>query len=191
MKYLLEGGDPITQTLGVPRNGRVTIDVKGGLDLDGDGTRETQIGSPFSTVVTSTNNVNIAVERAMYWNEFEGGHESTAVTAPHKTWLFAEGNTGGDAAFSWDTYLLLANPQAAEVQVTLTFFRQTGTPVVHNVTLAHQLAQDREVRKKMCRAWRARRSRRRSRRSRRSSRSARCTGPRTASSISRGTTRPA
>lgn len=135
VKYLREVGSPITQTLGVPRNGRVSINVDGGLDLDGDGVPETQIGSSFSTVVTSTNNVNIAVERAMYWNEFKGGHESTAVTAPHKTWLFAEGNTGGDAAFSWDTYLLLANPQAVEVPVALTFFRPTGAPIVHNVTL--------------------------------------------------------
>jgi lysophospholipase L1-like esterase len=135
VKYLRELGDPLTQTLVVPKNGRVTIDVNGGLDLDHNGTRETQVGSPFSTVVTATNNVNIAVERAMYWNNFEGGHESTAVTAPHKTWLFAEGNTGGDASFFWDTYLLLANPQTAENQVTLTFFRQNGTPVVHTMKL--------------------------------------------------------
>ncbi len=133
VKYLRELGEPLTQTLKVQKNGRRTIDVNAGLDLNDDGTIDVQVGSPFSTVVTSTNNVNIAVERAMYWNYFEGGHESTAVTAPNKTWLFAEGNTGGDASFSWDTYLLLANPQATENAVTLTFFRQTGTPVVYDV----------------------------------------------------------
>ena len=41
---------------------------------------------------------------------FEGGHESTAVTAPNTTWLFAEGSTGGNATFDFQTYLLLANP---------------------------------------------------------------------------------
>jgi lysophospholipase L1-like esterase len=135
VKYLRELGDPITQTLTVPKNGRVSINVNGGLDLDNDGTKETEINSPFSTVVTATNGVNIAVERAMYWNDFEGGHESTAVTTPHKTWLFAEGNTGGDASFSWETYLLLGNPQATENTATLTFFRQNGTPVVYTKKL--------------------------------------------------------
>ncbi len=89
----------------------MTIPVNAGLDLDGNGTPETFLDEPFSTVVSSTNGVNIAVERAMYWNDFEGGHESTAVTAPNTTWLFAEGVTGGGASFTWDTYLLLANPQ--------------------------------------------------------------------------------
>jgi lysophospholipase L1-like esterase len=135
VRFLRELSGPLTYTLVVPKNGRRTIDANGKFDLDHDGTGETDITEPFSTVVTSTNNVNIAVERAMYWNGFEGGHESTAVTAPHKTWLFAEGNTGGDASFSWDTYLLLANPQASANPVTLTFFRQGGTPVVYNTTL--------------------------------------------------------
>jgi hypothetical protein len=136
VKYLREFSGPLTQTLTVPKNGRHTIHVNAGLDLNKDGVIETQIDEPFSTVVRSTNNVNIAVERAMYWNDYEGGHESTAVTAPNKTWLFAEGNTGGDASFSWDTYLLLANPQSVEVPVKLTFFQQNGTPVVYNTKLA-------------------------------------------------------
>jgi lysophospholipase L1-like esterase len=135
VKYLRQTGDPLTQTLTVKKNGRRTIDVNSGLDLDDNGTIDTQVGSPFSTVVTTTNNVNIAVERAMYWNFFEGGHESTAVTAPNKTWLFAEGNTSTGAAFSWDTYLLLGNPHAAENPVTLTFFRENGATVVYNTTL--------------------------------------------------------
>jgi lysophospholipase L1-like esterase len=135
VKYLREVSGPLTQTLIVPKNGRETIHVNAGLDLNKDGVNETFISEPFSTVVRSTNNVNIAVERAMYWNFFEGGHESTTVTAPSKTWLFAEGNTGGDASFSWDTYLLLANPQSVASPVTLTFFRQSGAPVVYNTTL--------------------------------------------------------
>ncbi|HEX6641919.1 MAG TPA: hypothetical protein VF215_12450, partial [Thermoanaerobaculia bacterium] len=136
VKYLRELSGPITQPIVVPKEGRVTIPVNAGLDLDRDGTPETTLdGEPFSTVVSSTNGVNIAVERAMYWNNFEGGHESTAVTAPHETWLFAEGVTGGDAAFSWDTYLLLANPQNTDANVTVTFFRQDGTPLTHQLTV--------------------------------------------------------
>jgi hypothetical protein len=136
VKYLREFSAPITQPITVPKNGRVTIPVNEGLDLDGNGTRETSLdGEPFSAVVSSTNGVNIAVERAMYWNDFEGGHESTAVTAPNRLWLFAEGVTGGDAAFTWDTYLLLANPQNTDANVTVTFFRQNGAPLTHTRTV--------------------------------------------------------
>jgi hypothetical protein len=136
VKYLREFSGPITQSIVVPTNGRVTIPVNAGLDLNGDGTPETTLDEPFSTVVTSTNAVNIAVERAMYWNDFEGGHESTAVTAPNRLWLFAEGVTGGGSAFSWDTYLLLANPQNTDANVTVTFFRQDGGPLTYQTTVA-------------------------------------------------------
>jgi lysophospholipase L1-like esterase len=50
-------------------------------------------------------------------------------------WLFAEGNTGGDASFSWDTYLLLANPHDTPTNVTMTFFRQSGAPVVYTTVV--------------------------------------------------------
>jgi hypothetical protein len=129
VKYLRETSGPITQPIVVPKEGRVTIPVNAGLDLNNDGTPETFLDEPFSTVISSTNSVNIAVERAMYWNAFEGGHESTAVTAPNKTWLFAEGVTGGDAAFSWDTYLLLANPSDTAAACEGTFFRENGAPL--------------------------------------------------------------
>ena len=135
VKYLREISGPITQSIVVPKNGRVTIPVNEGLDLDGNGSRETQLNEPFSTVISSTNGVNIAVERAMYWNEFQSGHESTAVTAPNKTWLFAEGATGGDASFSWDTYLLLANPSDTDASCQGTFFRQNGSPVTFDASV--------------------------------------------------------
>jgi hypothetical protein len=136
VKYLREISGPITQSITVPMNGRVTIPVNDGLDLDGDGTRETFLTEPFSTVVSTTNGVNIAVERSMYWNQFTAGHESTAVTAPNKTWLFAEGATGGDAAFSWDTYLLLANPNDTAATCTGTFFRENGAPLTFPASVA-------------------------------------------------------
>lgn len=135
VKYLREFSGPIVQNIVVPKNGRQTIWVNAGLDLNGDGINETQLGEPFSTVITAKNAVNIAVERAMYWNNFEGGHESSAVTAPDRTWLFAEGTTGGDASFAWDTYILIANPQSTPANVKLTFFRDAGGPLVFNTTL--------------------------------------------------------
>ena len=65
----------------------------------------------------------------MYWNGFEGGHGSAAVTAPSTTWLFAEGVCGGDASFNFQTYLLLANPGTTDATATITFFRDVGGPV--------------------------------------------------------------
>jgi hypothetical protein len=135
VKYLRTISGPITQTIVVPRSGRFTIPVDQGLDLDKDGTPETFLNEPFSTVVSSTNGVNIAVERAMYWNGFTAGHESTAVTAPSTTWLFAEGATGGGDAFSWDTYLLLANPNDTDASCEATFFREGGTPLTHDASV--------------------------------------------------------
>ncbi len=136
VSYLRELSGPLNQSLVVPKNGRVTIYVNAGLDLNGnDGVPDTFIHEPFSTVVRSTNGVDIAVERAMYWNHFEGGHESTAVDAPAATWLFAEGNTGGTSAFSWETYLLLANPGDTDANVTLTFFRETGGPLTYQTVV--------------------------------------------------------
>jgi lysophospholipase L1-like esterase len=135
VKYLRQGQTPITQKIVVPKNGRYTIWANDGLDLDNNGSKETILGEPFSTVVSSTNGVNIAVERAMYWNHFKGGHEAAAVTAPNTVWLFAEGATGGSPQFVWDTYILLANPQDTDANVTLTFFRDGGTPLVYKTVV--------------------------------------------------------
>jgi lysophospholipase L1-like esterase len=132
--FLRETSGPLTQTFELAPSGRRTIyvntDVRDSLNRP--------IAEPFSTVVRQTGggtSADLVVERAMYWNAFEGGHGSAAVTAPSTTWLFAEGICGGDANFSWQTYLLLANPGATEATATVTFFRDTGGPVTRSVTV--------------------------------------------------------
>jgi lysophospholipase L1-like esterase len=132
--FLRETSAPLVQTFTLPASGRRTIyvnaDVRDELDRP--------IAQPFSTVVRQTaggTDADLIVERAMYWNNFEGGHGSAAVTAPSTTWLFAEGVCGGDANFSFHTYLLLANPGATPASATITFFRDTGGPVSRTVTV--------------------------------------------------------
>jgi lysophospholipase L1-like esterase len=122
------------QTFTLPASGRRTIyvnsEVRDSLNRP--------IAEPFSTVVRQTSggtNADLVVERAMYWNGFEGGHGSAGVTAPSTTWLFAEGVCGGDASFSWQTYLLLANPGLTDATATITFFRDIGGPVQKQVTV--------------------------------------------------------
>jgi lysophospholipase L1-like esterase len=130
--FLRENGGPLVQTFSLPASGRRTIyvnnDVRDALDRP--------ISQPFSTVVRQTaggTSADLVVERAMYWNGFEGGHGSAAVTAPSTTWLFAEGVSGGDASFSFQTYLLLANPGTTAATATVTFFRDAGGPVSRTV----------------------------------------------------------
>jgi lysophospholipase L1-like esterase len=132
--FLRETSGPLVQMFTIAPSGRKTIyvnrDVKDSLDRP--------IAEPFSTVVRQTGggtSADLVVERAMYWNGFEGGHGAAAVTAPSTTWLFAEGVGGGDANFSWQTFLLLANPGATDAETTVTFFRDQGGPVTKTVTV--------------------------------------------------------
>jgi len=130
--FLRETSGPLVQTYTLPPSGRRTIyvnsDVRDSLNRP--------IAEPFSTIVRQTGggtNADLVVERAMYWNGFEGGHGSAAVTAPSTTWLFAEGVCGGDVNFSFQTYLLLANPGTVDATATITFFRDVGGPVTRDV----------------------------------------------------------
>jgi lysophospholipase L1-like esterase len=132
--FLRQNSGPLVQTFTLPASGRRTIyvndDVRDSLDRP--------IAEPFSTVVRQTGggtSADLVVERAMYWNGFEGGHGSAGVTAPSTTWLFAEGVCGGDANFSWQTYLLLANPGATDATATVTFFRDLGGPVTKEIVV--------------------------------------------------------
>ncbi len=52
---------------------------------------------------------------------------------PSTTWLFAEGVGGGDASFSFQTFLLLANPGTTDATATITFFRDLAGPVTKDV----------------------------------------------------------
>jgi hypothetical protein len=87
-------------------------------------------GSSFSASVTATQPV--FVERAMYFQGFEGGHDATAVTAPSTTWLFAEGFTGS----GFNTFFLINNTANVAANVTLTYFLDNGTTVSRTRTIA-------------------------------------------------------
>lgn len=82
------------------------------------------VGKAFSTRITADQ--PITVERAMYFNRgsrlYEGGHASAAVTAPATRWFVAEGATGPN----FDTYLLLANPGAADTVATVRYLTPEG-----------------------------------------------------------------
>jgi hypothetical protein len=67
-------------------------------------------------------------ERAMYFGAsrfWEGGHESAGAPAPSRRWFHAEGATGD----FFDTYILVANPNAAPATVTFSFLLGTGETI--------------------------------------------------------------
>jgi hypothetical protein len=76
-----------------------------------------------------------AAERAMYFGSsplFTGGHGSAGVTEPSTSWFLAEGATGP----FFETFVLLANPNATSVTATLRYLPDAGSPVTAVKTIA-------------------------------------------------------
>jgi len=61
-------------------------------------------------------------ERAMYWNDRNGGHCVAGVTSPSDTWYLAEGVTGG----GFETWVLLQNPGDTTANVNVTYMNANG-----------------------------------------------------------------
>lgn len=114
--FLTEFGPPVVQNVGVEPNSRFTLATSLVPEL---------IDRSFSIVVDS--DIPIIAERAMYFGTplFNGGHESAGVTAPSTSWFLAEGATGP----FFDMYVLIGNPNAGAVNVTLTYLLVGGGTV--------------------------------------------------------------
>ncbi len=85
-----------------------------------------------STTVASTDRVPLLVERTMYWDaNYYGGHTENAGSEPGLKWYFGEGSQG-----FFDTYVLLANGNAAAATVTVRFLVENGSPVTKTYTVA-------------------------------------------------------
>jgi hypothetical protein len=122
VSFLQTGGGVIERNYTIPARSRDSFRV---ADVAPD-------AGAFSTVVETTNSTNIIVERAMYWNNFEGGHNAVGITTPSLNWRFAEGFTGT----GFTTYLLIGNPNAAPADVKITYLFDDGTaPFVQTKTL--------------------------------------------------------
>lgn len=73
-----------------------------------------------STEVTSDK--PIIAERATYWGNRSGGHDSIGVTHPSSTWYMAEGCTAG----GFETWVLIQNPEEEKASAKLTYMTPTG-----------------------------------------------------------------
>lgn len=121
MKFLREYETPVVHVQPMAPHQRITLGL---------GTIPQLVGRTFGMVVTTADPAGIVAERSMYFGStadrpWRGGHVSAGVTTLSPRWFFAEGATGG----FFDTYILLANPQAVDAHVTLTYLLPDGTSI--------------------------------------------------------------
>jgi hypothetical protein len=114
LTYLRGAGEPITQEVVVPAQGRRTIwanDVPG-LEF-----------AEVAAVISGDR--PIVAERAMYMGpEFDSGTVSRGTSALSRAWFFAEGETS-----FFDTFLVIGNPSETAAQVEVTYRLPDGTPI--------------------------------------------------------------
>src|SRR5262249_47958030 len=78
----------------------------------------------FSIAVQSDQPV--VVERSMYFDGGQGGHNALATANPGKSWYLA----GGSSRNGFDTWLLVLNPDpSTPATVKLTFYTESGNVV--------------------------------------------------------------
>ncbi|MDY6793681.1 MAG: DUF5719 family protein [Actinomycetota bacterium] len=122
LNFMRPDGSVVTEQVSVPARRRhsVHVDEVPGLE-----------SSDVSTQVTS--NLPVVAERSMYFDYEgkDGGHDSIGASQPSNTWFFAEGYTGD----SFDTWVLLQNPNDSAAAVTLNFMRPDGSVVTEQVSV--------------------------------------------------------
>jgi hypothetical protein len=128
LRFLLDSGEVITR--------QKTIGARARLTVNPAAEDEARLASAaVSTVVQAS--VPIVSERSMYWaadaSPFGEGHNSSGVVSTGLFWGLAEGRVGGAAQY--DTYILLANPSTQAAQVTITYLRENGAPIVRTHTV--------------------------------------------------------
>jgi hypothetical protein len=126
--FLREGEGPVTKTLSVGANARLTLDAGAVPEI---------VNRSFGIAVHASQ--PIMAERSMYFGTtptrlWSGGTESAGVTSLSTHWFMAEGATGG----FFDTFVLLSNPNSVEAHVTFQYLLDTGEVVtVPKVVPAH------------------------------------------------------
>jgi autotransporter-associated beta strand protein len=123
VEFLREGNTPIVRTYTLSPNSRFTVDAGADPEL---------VNQSFGMTVEFTQ-PGVA-ERSMYFGTdplWKAGHESAGVSEPSTTWFLAEGATGA----YFETFVLMANPNDAPADVTVTFLPDTGVPIVKQKTI--------------------------------------------------------
>ncbi len=117
--YFHSSGRKVEQIVEVSPSSRLTILVDSVKGME---------SAEFSTRIVSS--VPVIAERSMYFN-YQGirdGHNSPGAVKPRHKWYFAEGYTAG----SFDTYILVMNPNSFSVPVSIKFFTSDGKSATIN-----------------------------------------------------------
>jgi subtilisin family serine protease len=109
MRFLREDGSVVDHPELVPAMGRKSVYVNALFTTSG-----------FATQVTADQ--PIVVERAMYFDNGQGGHDTVATAVPGKTWYLA----AGASSAGFDTWLLVENPGSLPASVNVSFMTDTG-----------------------------------------------------------------
>jgi hypothetical protein len=124
LEFLLPQESALTHTITLPPNSRSTVRVNDVAGLD---------ATDFGLMVWA--DMPIVVERAMYWpGPFPAwieGHAATPINRLSGRWLVPEGQVGGPEGF--ETYVLIANAEHLDREVTLTWLREDQPPIVTRV----------------------------------------------------------
>jgi streptogramin lyase len=119
--YMIEGEGPQARNHTVPANSRATYNM-----FD-------EIG-PKDASIEVTSNQPVIPERAMYRYARTEGHDSVGTTLPANDYYLAEGTT----AWGFTTYILIQNPNANVVDVTLNYMTDTGSAAPQILTIPAQ-----------------------------------------------------
>ena len=124
--YLLTTGATVNKTVSVLANSRKTINVE----------TEDPLLANANMSITFVSDIGVVVERAMYWPHISLGwrdaHNSFGVTSSALRWGLADCRHGGPR--SYQTFVLLANPNPHPAEVQVRFLKPTFT-VTRNYTL--------------------------------------------------------
>ena len=127
VRYLLDTGETVTVPKTMPANARLTIEHR-----DGRRSATAQRGGVDRRDVRRADH-----RRALDVLAGRGaalGRRRTTASASSSAgtrWGLAEGRVGGPLNFH--TFILLANPQATAADVTVTFLREGGAPIVQDL----------------------------------------------------------
>jgi thermitase len=112
LRFMREDGSVVDRTELVAAMGRKSVYVNALFTTSG-----------FATQISADQ--PIVVERAMYFDNGQGGHDTLATPVPGKTWYLAAGASRG----GFDTWLLIENPGNAPASVRVSFMTDTGAVI--------------------------------------------------------------
>ncbi|MGH9163525.1 MAG: hypothetical protein ACRD2X_26510 [Vicinamibacteraceae bacterium] len=121
VKYIPEGGSPITRRYAVDGLSRATIPVN----------EVTGLGSTALGMEITTTSGAVVAERTMFTGpDRRGGHTGKAVAGARQQWFLAEGFGGAP----FDTFILFVNPSAQAAEVTASYLLDGGGVLPHRFT---------------------------------------------------------